>query len=147
MKTSFDQATRNDLIARIKRLNDTSVAQWGKMNVYQMAKHCRLWEEMIAGKTLYKRGFIGRVVGRMVLKGMLKTEKPLPRNTPSLKELIITENGSMEEERKKWIALLEGQEHFSNPGFVHPFFGKMTEEEIGILDYRHTDHHLRQFNC
>jgi Protein of unknown function (DUF1569) len=147
MKTSFDKATRDELIARIKRLHEASTAQWGKMNVYQMVKHCRLWEEMIAGKTRYKRGFIGLIFGRMALKGMLKTEKPLTRSTPSLKELIVTETGDMVEEKRKWIALVEAQENFSNPGFVHPFFGKMTKEEIGILVYRHTDHHLRQFNC
>lgn len=139
--------TRDELIARIKRLSDMSVAQWGKMNVYQMAKHCRLWEEMIAGKTHYKRGFIGLIFGQMALKDMLKTEKPLPQNMPSLKGLIITDNGNVEEEKRKWIALLEELEHFSNFGFVHPFFGKMNKEEIGIMAYRHTDHHLRQFNC
>jgi len=37
--------------------------------------------------------------------------------------------------------------HFSNTGFIHDFFGKMTREEIGILAYKHLDHHLRQFGA
>jgi hypothetical protein len=30
-------------------------AQWGKMNVYQMLKHCALWEDMTFGKIAVKR--------------------------------------------------------------------------------------------
>jgi len=44
----------------------------------------------------------------------------------------------------KWIGLLSESENYSNPKFVHDFFGKMTKEQIGILVYKHTDHHLRQ---
>jgi len=29
---------------------------------------------------------------------------------------------------------------------MHPFFGKMTKEQVGYLAYKHTDHHLWQFN-
>ena len=28
----------------------------------------------------------------------------------------------------------------------HPFFGKMTAEEWGMLGYKHLDHHLKQFD-
>ena len=41
---------------------------------------------------------------------------------------------------------LNAYEHFNVTGFVHWFFGKMTREQIGQLVYKHTDHHLRQFN-
>ena len=37
--------------------------------------------------------------------------------------------------------------NFSNTSFHHDFFGKMTKEEIGILSYKHADHHLRQFGA
>ena len=46
----------------------------------------------------------------------------------------------------KWIALIEGYAQYSNTDFVHAFFGKMTKEQVGIMTYKHTDHHLRQFN-
>jgi len=35
---------------------------------------------------------------------------------------------------------------FPDYSFVHPFFGKMTKEQIGYHAYKHIDHHLRQFN-
>ncbi|PSL50341.1 uncharacterized protein DUF1569 [Chitinophaga niastensis] len=147
MKTVFDKTTRDELINRINMLNENSTAQWGKMNLYQMVKHCRLWEEMILGKKKYKRIFMGRLLGRMALKSSTKDEKPMMHNAITIPELRIKETGDFSSERKKWIALIEEHEHFSNPDFVHPFFGKMTKEQIGYHAYKHTDHHLRQFNC
>jgi hypothetical protein len=147
MKTVFDKTTRDELIGRINTLNENSTAQWGKMNVYQMMKHCVLWEEMIAGKIRCKQAFIGRLFGKMALKGLLKDEKPLRRSTPTANELRVAEsNGDVAAEKTKWIALIEENANFSNHDFVHPFFGKMTKEQIGCMAYKHIDHHLRQFN-
>jgi Protein of unknown function (DUF1569) len=146
MKTIFDKTTRDELITRINTLNENSTAQWGKMNIYQMLRHCRLWEEMILGKRKYKRVFIGRLFGKMALKIVLKDQNPLRRNSPTIPELIIKENGNILSEKKEWLALIEEQEHFSKPDFVHPFFGKMRKEQLGYFAYKHTDHHLRQFN-
>jgi hypothetical protein len=146
MKTIFDTTTREELIRRISTLNENSTAQWGKMNVSQMLKHCTLTEEMYLGKKHYKRAFIGRLFGKIALKRVLKDENPLTRNTPTLPELRITANGDIAAEKGKWIGLLEEYGHLSEPGFVHPFFGKMTKEQVGHVAYKHADHHLRQFN-
>ncbi len=147
MKSIFDKAARDELIGRINTLNENSRAQWGKMNVFQMLKHCTLWEEWISGKNKkkYKRVFLGRLFGKMALKNLLKDEKLMGRNAPTIPELRIRENGDVSAEKAKWIALIEEHAHFSNPDFVHTFFGKMTKEQIGYLAYKHTDHHLRQF--
>jgi hypothetical protein len=146
MKTTFDKATRDELIARINSLNENSAAQWGKMNVYQMVKHCVLWEEMIGGEKQYKQVFIGRIFGKIAMKAVLKNDSPLGRNSPTIPELLITGNGDIADGKTKWVELLNAHEFFSKDNFVHSFFGKMTKEQIGILAYKHTDHHLRQFN-
>jgi len=147
MKTVFDKTTRDELISRINTLTANSRAQWGKMTIYQMLKHCTLWEEWIAANKKYKQQFIGRLFGKMALKNVLKDEAPLRRNTPTLPEFKIKEvAGDIAAEKAKWITLIEGYANFSKPDFVHTFFGKMTKEQIGYLAYKHTDHHLRQFN-
>ncbi len=146
MKSVFDKETRDELINRINTLNENSKAQWGRMNIYQMLKHCTLWEEWISGKKKYKRIFLGRLFGKMALKNLLKDEKPMGRNAPTIPEFRIRENGNVSAEKAKWIDLIEEHARFSNPEFVHTFFGKMTKEQIGYLAYKHTDHHLRQFN-
>ena len=147
MKTVFDKTTRDELIGRIDTLNENSKNKWGKMNVYQVLKHCTLWDEWMQRNKSNKQAFIGRLFGKMALKKILKDESPLARNTPTLRELIVKEiNGDVASEKTKWIALINEYAHFSNPNFVHTFFGKITKEQAGQLVYKHADHHLRQFN-
>ncbi len=145
MKTIFDTKTVAELVSRINSLQANRQAQWGKMNTYQMLKHCTLSEEMFQGKKLYKRLFIGKLFGGRALKGILKNENPMKKNQPTHPEMKITGTGNFDEERAKWIRLLQSYDSFSNSQFIHPFFGKMTKEQIGNYVYKHTDHHLRQF--
>jgi hypothetical protein len=147
MKTIFDETTTDELIKRICMLNEKSKAQWGKMTVYQMLKNCTLWEEMISGDKKFKRMFLGRLIGKMALKNLIKNDKPMSHNMPTVPGFGITDHGNVLSEKKKWIDMVEKHARFSNLDFVHPFFGKMTKEQIGYLAYKHTDHHLRQFNC
>lgn len=146
MKTLDDKVTRDEIINRVNTLSEHSTAQWGQMNVNQMLKHCRLWEEWVLGRRHYKRQFIGRIFGRMALRGILKDDQPMMRSAPSYAAFIIKEPCDFASERGKWIGLIEEHAHISNSGFVHTFFGKMSEEQIGYLAYKHFDHHLRQFN-
>jgi hypothetical protein len=149
MKSIFSPSTRAELITRINTLSENSKAQWGKMNIYQMLQHCTLWDEWIQSDKKNKQAFIGRLFGKIALKSVLKDDKPLGKNTPTLPELRINklkEKVDIAAEKAKWIALINQYEHFSNPDFIHSFFGKMTKEQIGYMAYKHTDHHLRQFN-
>jgi hypothetical protein len=146
MKTVFDKAVRDDLIARINSLNETSTAQWGKMNIYQMLKHCTIAEEMYLGKTQYKRTLLGRIFGKMALKGLLKDETPMGHNAPTSSHFIVTESGGdVSAQKQQWAALIEEYSNFSQPEIDHWFFGRMSKEQIGLFVYKHTDHHLRQF--
>ena len=149
MKTIFDKTTREELISRISILTENNTAQWGKMNIYQMLKHCTIWDEWILGKNQPKykqQQLLGLIFGKMALRKVMKDEKPLDRNTPTGSYFKIKEkNGNVETEKAKWINLIRDYESYSNPEFIHDFFGKMTKEQIGILAYKHTDHHLRQF--
>ncbi len=146
MKTIFDQTTRDEIIKRIGLLSENSTAQWGKMNVSQMLKHCTQWDEMALGKKRYKQSFIGKLFGKMALKGMMK-DVPMKKNMPTVPSFKIKENGNVAEEKKKWIGLLGEYAGYSNENLIHPFFGAMTKEQTGYLVYKHIDHHLRQFNC
>lgn len=145
MKSIFDKTTRDEIITRVHSLTENSTAQWGKMNVSQMLRHCTKWDEMALGKKKYKQSFIGKLFGKMALKDMMKDE-PVKKNLPTVPSFKVKENVGFADEKKKWITLLGEYEHFSNDGFVHPFFGAMTKEQTGLLVYKHIDHHLRQFN-
>ncbi len=145
MKTIFDKSTRDELIQRINSLTENNGAQWGKMNLYQMLKHCTLWEEMMQGKRKYKQTLIGRLLGKSMLKSVLKDENPLRHSTPTLPDLVISGTGNVEEQKKEWIKRIQEYAQYEPADFVHVFFGKMSKEQIGQFVYKHSDHHLRQF--
>ena len=90
MKTIFDKTTRDELITRVNSLNENSTAQWGKMNVSQMMRHCTQWDEMALGKKKYKQSFIGKLFGKLALKDMMKDE-PMKKNLPTVPSFKIKE--------------------------------------------------------
>lgn len=113
-----------------------------------MIKHYTLWEEMLLSKIKVKHVFIVRLMGKLLLKSEIKDDRRMVQNTPTVSELKVKDTKfDLEVEKKKWIILIKESIHASTADFVHPFFGKMTKEQIGIHHYKHIDHHLRQFNC
>lgn len=149
MKTIFEKSMRDELISRVNALSENNKAIWGKMNVYQMTKHLNIWNQWVLGidnNIPYKQDLLGKLIGKMVLKSNTKNDKPMGKGAPAGSNFTIKEeNGDFEKEKKTLIKLTEHYEHYNNPDFIHGFFGKMTEEQIGIFAYKHYDHHLRQF--
>ncbi|PRD47599.1 hypothetical protein [Sphingobacterium haloxyli] len=148
METIFDKDVRGQLIDRIGQINEFQKPEWGKMNLIQMLKHNTYWNRWILGKDnhSYKQVFLGKLFGKIALKRMIKNGKPFDKNIPTSDQFKVKEStGDIESEKADWILLINEYETFSHPEFIHDFFGKMTNEHIGILVYKHTDHHLRQF--
>ncbi|SIT73544.1 DUF1569 domain-containing protein [Pontibacter indicus] len=148
MKTIFDKPTRDEIIIRIAAISADKSAQWGKMNVYQMVEHNTYWNGWMLGKDnpTYSQTLLGKVFGRMALRKMIKDAQPFDRNIPTSSQFKAKETGGdLEAEKLIWISLTEAYESYDNPAFIHDFFGKMTKEQVGILVYKHSDHHLRQF--
>jgi Protein of unknown function (DUF1569) len=149
MKSIFEKEVREALIQRIEKLSDSSAATWGKMNVYQMIVHCIKTEEMYLRLKSYDRLFIGRIFGQMSLKSLVKDDKEFKHNEPTHPEFKIKDNGYISTIKDKWINLIhqfDSKTEADYEGFSHPFFGKMSKTQIGHYNYKHIDHHLRQFN-
>ncbi len=150
MKSIFNQTTNQNLVQRAASISNDSQAQWGKMNSYQMMKHCIKNMELLQNKQQYSRVFLGRIFGKMALNATLKNEKPMSKNSPTHPELVIKENGDIKELKDQFINMLQTyvevkESEYNN--FVHPFFGKMTAGQVGEWEYKHIDHHLRQFGA
>jgi hypothetical protein len=147
MKTVFEQSTRDELINRINSLNENNKALWGKMNLYQMCKHCSIWDEWVLGKRdhVYKQEFLGKIFGKMALKNNTKNDRPLSKNMPAGKGFTVKTDGDFRIQKAIWANLVVKYGNFNNDRFIHDFFGKMSKEQIGIFAYKHNDHHLRQF--
>lgn len=147
MKTLFDGAVREELVARIGALSESDRALWGKMSVGQMVRHCVLSQEWFLSGRRLKVKFVGRLIGGLIFKQVMKTER-MRKNSPTLTELIVTDtNIDLSRERQALAGLVREYGTYAYPagGFVHPFFGKMTREQMGYFVYKHLDHHLRQF--
>ena len=120
------------------------------MNLCQMLIHCSRWDEWVLGihHPPYKQALIGRLFGKGALEKLTKDDRPLTKNTPTSSAFRIRETTcDPEMEKSKWIQLIRQYAHYDNPNFIHIFFGKMTREQVGILAYKHSDHHLRQFGA
>ena len=96
------------------------------------------------GKRQYKQSFIGKLFGKIALKGMLKDE-PIKPNLPTVPSFKIMETGNVVAAKAEWIALINEHAQKEGSGFIHPFFGKLTLEEWDKLSFKHLDHHLQQF--
>lgn len=150
MKSIFDNTLQEELIARINSLSAVNRSAWGKMTLCQMLKHCSSWDEWMLGinKLVYKQAFIGMLFGKTALKKLTKDDRELDKNTPTAKAFKPMDTDcDIEQEKKEWVSLIRLYSNYHNPGFIHIFFGKMTREQVGILAYKHTDHHLRQFGA
>jgi hypothetical protein len=117
-------------------------------NVSQMLKHCVLCDEMFFGKLEIKRVFIGRLLGPMMLKKILKNVRGFGRNSPTSPFLKTHDQVcNIDLHKREWIKNIEQFTTYNNLNFIHPFFGPMTKEQVGVFAYKHADHHLRQFSA
>jgi hypothetical protein len=87
------------------------------------------------------------LIGSLV-KPIYTNEKPLSRNSPTDKKLLVSEQRDFlreqEQLRLKVRQFCEGGEAKCTR-HPHPFFGTLTPEDWSRGMYKHMDHHLRQF--
>lgn len=145
MQTFFDPSVQADLRDRLGRLTADAQAQWGRMNAAQMLAHCVASMKMPTGEVPLKAGFMS-FLGRLLKKSVLG-EKPFARNAPTDKAFLVSNERDFQVELSH---LLESIQTLSQgPAVItvhtHPFFGPMTDEDWGVLLFKHLDHHFRQF--
>lgn len=148
MKNLYQTTTVAEMKDRIARLQSRSERQWGKMNPAQALAHCSGPMEWAVGDSFAPRMFLGRILGPIVKSKVLKDEKPMARNAPTAKSLVVADERDLEAERKRLCALIDRFAAAGPKGCTthpHTFFGQLTPEEWAALMYKHLDHHLRQF--
>ena len=146
MHNLFEPTIAANIISRIEKLQPTSQAQWGKMNVAQMLAHCNGPLQDYFEERKNKRELMGLLFGKVVFKQLI-SNKPWRKGLPTAKEFKIRDTRNFEDEKNR---LLNSVNRFSAEGytitsFVHPFFGKLSSQEYAIFNYKHLDHHLQQF--
>jgi hypothetical protein len=148
VKSLFNANTEQEIIQRIQTLSIDSKALWGKMNISQMLEHVILCEDMYLGTNQVKRVFIGRILGGTLFKMVLKNDKPFTKGSPTAQELTpVGDAADVESQKSVWISKIQENRIHPIDQFIHPFFGSMNKEQIGYLNFKHIDHHLRQFGA
>ncbi len=150
MNNLFNAGDSAQILSRLEKLSPDATKQWGKMNVSQMLAHCNASLETAMGITSSERvGIVARLFG-ILLKPTFFGEKPFPKNSATDQTYIITGNPDFEAEKAKVIKQVK---QFAEGGpekcttNIHAFFGKLTPTEWATMQWKHFDHHLRQFNA
>jgi len=149
MKNIFDREASAEILDRLETLQPTLKPLWGKMTVSQMMAHCIVPIKVSLGEAKVKRTIMGLIFGKMAKKMVVKDE-PFKKGLPTDPSFVIKEEpdfNSKKTELRSSIEKLLAADKNAIASIPHPFFGKMTIEEWGILGYKHLDHHLRQFGA
>ena len=119
------------------------------MSVDQMLKHCQApLDVAIEKKELNSKiGFMKKLLFK-AFKPTMYNDKLWNQNIPTAKEYIITQKHDFHTEKEQLKNVInEFQTLKTKTNWPkHPFFGNFTTEQWGKLQYKHLDHHFRQFN-
>jgi Protein of unknown function (DUF1569) len=149
MQILLEKSAFEEISKRIEQLTPETRGQWGKMDVAQMMAHLSNGLALTLGDKKPPRSLIGRIVGGFV-KASAFNDSSFPRNSPTDISLRVTDAKNFLAEKTRVIALLN---RFNQAGLAgitthpHPFFGFLTPEEWGKLQYKHFNYHLEQFGA
>lgn len=139
-----------EIINRISQLTENSPKKWGKMEAAQMLRHCNCVLQVPLKKIkLPPLNIAFRAIGILTKKEIQIFNNGIPQNMPTFQKLIVNFDCDFEEERQNLLKTLdEYQNAFANGNLPHHhvLFGKMTEKDWGFLEYKHLNHHLKQFS-
>lgn len=142
--TLYDASRRDELARRLATLPHDRAALWGKFTAPQMISHLLEAYRMSRGEiVLPQRPFPLRWLVRRLLIHVL----PFPKGAPTAPEMLSRKPDAWEADVAALQAAI-GAVRRPMAGAVlatHPLFGHMSAHDWGVLLYKHTDHHLRQF--
>jgi hypothetical protein len=116
------------------------------MSVASMLQHLHLAARMAVGDLAIPSAN-KRVFQVFPVKHLILYVLPFPKGAPTAPALKPSAEISFEDECAAVLEFLEriGTGPRDGGGPTHPLFGPLTRREWGVVTYKHTDHHLRQF--
>ena len=147
MPSLWDPADSEKIRTRIGKLAPDAFPRWGSFTPPQMV--CHLCDSLRLTMGEIQAGPTHKVLHYQPLKVISLYLLPIPKNARCAPELLETKPG-------EWMldiaTLLELQEQcMKRPEHdlwgYNPVYGWLTRGEWGVAQYKHFDHHLRQFGC
>ena len=145
MKSIFEELSYNEILKRLNSLTQDSKGLWGKMTVGQMVWHCQFPLKIGIKNDANEK--YPNLLAKLFFKKAMYNDKMWRKNLPTAPALKAKEAKDFKIEVEilnqlvKEFHLLKDRKEW-NP---HPMFGKLTPEQWGKMQYKHLDHHLRQF--
>ena len=145
MKSLLTEDGHRDIKERLLQLNENATRQWGKMSVAQMCCHCQYPLKLaIENRPNTSKGnwFV-----KTFFKKSLYSDKPWRKGLPTAPQLKAKVEKNFDEEYTVLLQLVDNFHEVKtrNEWYPHPAFGEFTKEQWGQLEYKHLDHHLKQF--
>lgn len=143
----FSTEAYDEIMGRIEKLDEQSKAKWGQMNVSQMLSHCNFpLQVALQDMSLEKPNILKRLLFS-AFKSSLYNDKPWKQNLPTSKEFIVNDDKDFKTEKGRLLELINRfhKEKKKSIWPAHPMFGEFTQEQWGKMQYKHLDHHLKQF--
>jgi hypothetical protein len=147
MKSLFEDAAYNEILDRLSKLKEDSPKQWGKMNAASMVKHCNLVLSASLGLPPRKRALMSYLFRKMAKKQYVY-RSVYKKNGYTAPAFIVSNTNELSSEMTRLIQSIDqfrkaGEATYENR--LHAFFGRLTAQEWGMLQYNHLNHHLMQF--
>lgn len=145
MKSFFEKGVYEEIKGRIEKLTIDTQPNWGKMNTGQMLHHCQMPLNIILEKEDY--GVKPNWLVNLLFKKSMYSDKLWRKNLPTAPGFKIQDERDFDKEHSHILNLLEelNAQKEREDWQPHPAFGKLTKEQWGKMQYKHLDHHLRQF--
>jgi hypothetical protein len=146
MTSIFDAPARQQLSQRLRRITPGTERRWGSMTSAQALAHLHDALLMALGDLV--------VPGRKTplrltpIKQLIIYVAPFPKGAPTAPQLLGRAATDFDAEIASICGMLD---RCADPAQrlapEHPAFGRLSRRDWGVLIYRHTDHHLRQFGA
>ncbi len=149
IKNLHEPAILQEILQRFDKLKPDAQRAWGKMDVSQMLAHCANALENTLGDKKIKQSFLGKILGGFAKKS-ITNDQPFKQGLPTDSRFVVADSRNFETEKQRLIPLikrLSATDPEKLAAVPHSFFGKMDAKEWNALNYKHLDHHLRQFGA
>ena len=147
MKSLFDETTYKEITERLSKLKEETPRKWGKMNATAMVKHCNLVLSSSLGTAPRKRALMSYLFRKMAKKQYVY-RTVYKKNGYTAPNFIVSNTNEFNSEMTRLMQSIDqfrkaGEQVYENR--LHSFFGRLTAQEWGMLQYNHLNHHLTQF--
>lgn len=144
-KTLFDPDARRTVLRRVRHLEPDHTPRWGTMDAPTMVSHCAA--SLRQGLGELPASDPHPWLSRWPLDWIVIHLLPWPTGVAAPPELLDVSPDDWQGDLDDLTALIErfGRRSPHDDWPTHGLFGDISGKSWGVLQYRHLDHHLRQF--